>query len=235
MAGSGLPSLWRRIAAQLSAVGFWDGVARPDPYGGIVLLPIMLALMVPILLTAATAFSIGFPLALLPLLSGRRRLFPTLLAMGVVCQVALVLTGWIAADVFARLATEALTAMGTSGDAEVLRLGDELAWATGIMRRTALALAAPTLGHARMADVSADHRGTAATYFAMDVSADSAPEATTARCRTRPPSATPHTWMPAAPLAAPPAVARLTRRTRVRCPASSSQARTRRAWERSEL
>ena len=203
MAGSGLPSLWRRIAAQLSAIGFWDGVARPDPYGGIVLLPIMVALMVPILLTAATAFSMGFPLALFPLLSGRRRLFPTLLAMGVVCQVALVLTGWIAVDVFARLATEALTAMGNSGDAEVLRLGEELAWATGIMRRTALALAAPALGMLAWL-VFLRPSGEAATHFVTDVPADSTQvhEARVAH------ASAPHTWMPAAPLAAPPAVAR---------------------------
>jgi hypothetical protein len=206
MAGSGLPSLWRRIAAQLSAVGFWDGGARPDPYGGIVLLPIMLALMVPTLLTAATAFSIGFPLALLPLLSGRRRLFPTLLAMGVVCQVALVLTGWIAADVFAGLATETLTAMGNSGDAEVQRLGEELAWATGIMRHTALALAAPALGMLAWL-VFLRPSGEAATHFATDVPADSAPMHD-ARVAHAPSSATPHTWMPAAPLAAPPAAAR---------------------------
>jgi hypothetical protein len=183
VAGSGLPSLWRRIAAQLSTIGFWDGVARPDPYGGIVLLPILLALMVPMLLTAATAFSIGFPLALLPLLSGRRRLFPTLLAMGVVCQVALVLTGWIAADVFARLASEALTAMAASGDAEVLRLGDELTWATGILTRTALALVAPTLGMLAWL-MFLRPWGPAATYFS-----ESLP-------------------VPAMPLASPPAVAR---------------------------
>lgn len=179
VAGSGLPSLWRRIGVHLSAVGFWEGVARPDPYGGIVLLPIMIALMVPLLLSAATAFSIALPLALLPLLSGRRRLFPTLLAMGVVCQVALVLTGWIAADVFARLATEAMAAMGNSGDAEVKRLGEELAWATGIMRRTALALAAPALGMLAWM-LFLRPSGTAATYFALDESAD-APEAYTAR------------------------------------------------------
>ena len=126
--------------------------------------------------------------------------------MGVICQVALALTGWIAVDVFARLATETLTAMGNSGDAEVQRLGEELAWATGIMKRTALALAAPALGMLAWL-VFLRPSGEAATHFATDVPADSAPMPD-ARVAHAPSSATPHTWMPAAPLAAPPAVAR---------------------------
>ena len=125
----GAGGFWTSVALEpnrRAADGHWIlGCAwrGPDPYGGIVLLPILLALLVPMLLTAAAAFSIAFPLALLPLLAARSRLFPTLLAMGVICQVALVLTGWIAADVFARLATQALAAMTESGDAEVLRIG----------------------------------------------------------------------------------------------------------------
>jgi hypothetical protein len=56
LAASGLPPLWSKIATQLRAVGFWDAMTRPDPYGGIVLLPIFLALFVPLVLTAAAAF-----------------------------------------------------------------------------------------------------------------------------------------------------------------------------------
>ncbi len=167
LAASGLPPLWSRIATQLTAVGFWDALARPDPYGGIVLLPIFLALFVPLVLTAAAAFSVVFPLALLPLLAARSRLFPTLLAMGVIFQVALVLTGWIAADVFARLATHALAAMAESGDAEVLRVAGELDWATGILTRTALALVAPTLAMLAWL-VFLRPSGAAAGYFAAD-------------------------------------------------------------------
>ena len=148
-------------------LGFWDAVTRPDPYGGIVLLPIFLALFVPLVLTAAAAFSVMFPLALLPLLAARSRLFPTLLAMGVIFQVALVLTGWIAADVFSRVATHALAAMAESGDAEVLRVAGELDWATGILTRTALALVAPTLAMIAWL-VFLRPSGAAAGYFAAD-------------------------------------------------------------------
>ena len=111
---------------QLSAIGFWDargaagsvrrdradpdlaradGPAAADRGGGIL-----------------DRVSAGAA----PSALSRRRLFPTLLAMGVICQVALVLTGWIAADAFARLATQALAAMAASGDAEVLRVGEEV-------------------------------------------------------------------------------------------------------------
>lgn len=99
-----------------------------------------------LLLTAAAAFSVGFPLALLVLVATRSRLVPTLLTLGAICQVALVLSGWIAADVLARLASQALTVMTGSGDAEVLSLASELDWATGTLTRTALALVAPTIG-----------------------------------------------------------------------------------------
>ena len=82
-------------------------------------------------------------------------------------RVALVLTGWIAADAFARLATQAMAAMAASGDAEVLRVGEELDWATGILTRTALALVAPTLGLLAWS-VFLRPSGAAAAYFAAD-------------------------------------------------------------------
>ena len=143
---SGLVPLWSEIAAQLEAVGFWDGLTRNDPYGGIVLLPILLALFVPALVTAAALCSIALPLMLLPLLPSRSRLFPTLLAMGVVCQAALVLGGWLAADAFARLAEQANAAMTASGEAEVLRVAEQLRSATGVLTSTASALVAALLG-----------------------------------------------------------------------------------------
>ena len=195
LAASGLPPLWSRIAAQLTAVGFWDALTRPDPYGGIVLLPIFLALFVPLVLTAAAAFAVAFPLALLPLLAARRRMFPTLLAMGVICQVALVLAGWIAADVFARLATQALAAMTGSGDAEVLRVAGDLERETGILTRTALALVAPTLGMlAWLAFLRPS--GTAAGYFAADTTSapGQSPDASATAL------AAPQPWIRPAPL-----------------------------------
>ena len=199
LAASGLQPLWTKIAAQLRAVGFWDAVTRPDPYGGIVLLPIFLALFVPLVLTAAAAFSVMFPLALLPSLAARSRLFPTLLAMGVIFQVALVLTGWIAADVFSRVATHALAAMAESGDAEVLRVAGELDWATGILTRTAVALVAPTLAMiAWLAFLRPS--GAAAGYFA----ADTTPVPGQAPDASAPTLAAPQPWIRAAPVTATP-------------------------------
>jgi hypothetical protein len=144
-AAAGLPPLWSEIAARLGAIGFWDEWMRPGP-SGMVMIPLMLALLVPALVTAAAFFSIGFPIALLPLLATRSRLFPTLLAMGVVCQAALVLGGWLAAGAFARLAEQAITAMAAAEDAEVLLVADELRRATGVLSSTATALVAPLLG-----------------------------------------------------------------------------------------
>ena len=145
IASSQLPPLWSRIATQLAATGFWDSATLPGQDSGLVMLPVLLGLFVPALVTAAAVYSVAFPLALIPLLTARSPLFLTLLAMGAVCQAALVLTGWIATDIFARLAAQALAAMTASGDAEVLRVADELRQATGILTGTATALVAPLL------------------------------------------------------------------------------------------
>ena len=146
MAASGILPLWSRIVAHLSAIGFWEDVTRPGPFAGLLILPAFIALFVPALVTAAAFFSVAFPLALLPLLATRSRLFPTLLAMGAICQAALVLTGWIAADAVARLAAQALATMTASGEAEVLRVAAEVDRGTSILTRTATALIAPVLG-----------------------------------------------------------------------------------------
>jgi len=145
IAASDLPPLWSRIAAHLAAIGFWDTAMQPGP-SGLVMIPILLALFVPVLVTAAALLSVAFPLALVPLLAARSRLFPTLLVMGVICQAVLVLNGWIAADAFVRLVSQAHAAMTASGDAEVLRVAGDLDRETRILTRTAVALVAPLLG-----------------------------------------------------------------------------------------
>ena len=165
LAASNLPSLWLMIGTQLKAIDFWSGVSRPDPYGGIVLLPIILALFVPALVTAAAAFAIAYPLALLLLLPARRPLFPTLLFMGGLCQAGLVLAGWLSAEMFSRLAEQALIAMDASGDAEVLRLTVDLRLAKGVIASIATALAIPTLIVLAWA-VFLRPTGRAATHFA---------------------------------------------------------------------
>jgi methionine-rich copper-binding protein CopC len=145
-AASGLLPLWGEVGARLEAIGFWEGVAQPGPFGGIVILPILLALSVPGLLSAAALVSIGIPLALLPLLATRSPLFPTLLAMGAVCQTALVLAGVLATEAFGRLTEPLLAAMAASGDAEVLQVNDWVRGATHVLRSTATALVTPMLG-----------------------------------------------------------------------------------------
>jgi hypothetical protein len=66
--------------------------------------------------------------------------------MGAVCQAALVLCGWLAGDMFARLAEQAIAAMAAANDAEVLLVADELRRATGVLSSTASALVIPMLG-----------------------------------------------------------------------------------------
>ncbi len=145
LAASNLPSLWVMIGTQLTAIDFWSGAATPDPYGGIVVLPIVLALFVPVLVSMAAVFAAAYPLALLLLMPARRPLFPALLSMGAICQAGLVLAGWLSADMLGRLAEQALIAMAGSGDAGVLRLSVDLRVATEIVSSTVTALAAPTL------------------------------------------------------------------------------------------
>ena len=145
LAASDLPSLWLMIGTQLKAIDFWSGVSRSDPYGGIVLLPIMLALFVPALVSVAAVFAVAYPLALLLLMPARRPLFPALLLMGALCQAGLVLSSWLSASMLARLAGQGVIAMEASGDAEVLRLSGDLRVATDVIASTATALAIPTL------------------------------------------------------------------------------------------
>ena len=60
-ASIGLPGLWRQIVAQLSAIEFWKGLTTPSQFGGIVMLPILLSLFVPLLVTVAALFSFVVP------------------------------------------------------------------------------------------------------------------------------------------------------------------------------
>jgi methionine-rich copper-binding protein CopC len=143
IAAAGLPSLWRQIAEQLAAIGFWEGIARPDPFGGIVILPILVTLFVPALVTSAAAFSFGLPLVLLARLSARPLLFPTLLAMGAVCQAALVGTGWLASSLLGEVAQAAIASMSATPDPELAQVAGQLNAAIGTLTRAATALVLP--------------------------------------------------------------------------------------------
>ena len=165
LAASNLPSLWLMIGTQLEAIGFWSGVSRSDPYGGIVLLPIILALFVPALVSVAAVFAIAYPLALLSLMPARRPLFPALLLIGALCQAGLVLSSWLSANMLARLAEQALIALEASGDAEVLRVSADLRVARDVIQSTATALVIPTLIVLAWAAFLRP-TGSAATHFA---------------------------------------------------------------------
>ncbi len=143
---SGLVALWSEILDLLGRIGFWEELQRPGPFSGLVMIPVLAALFVPALEAAAAFFLIAVPLGLVVLLLARSRLFPTIFAMTVVCQAGLVVGSVLAADAFARLATEAGAAMIASGDAEVLRVAEGLRRAHDVLTSTAAGFVTPLLG-----------------------------------------------------------------------------------------
>ena len=143
MASSALPSMWRQILTPLTAIGFWDGLKNPGQFGGIIILPILLALFVPALVTVAALFSFLFPLVLLVRLRPRPRMFPVLTAMGAVCQSALVGSGWLATRLLSDLAQAASAEMLRAPDVEVVQLSAQLTDVVATLMRTATVLIVP--------------------------------------------------------------------------------------------
>ena len=143
---SDLLSLWQQISRSLEEIGFWEAAGKSDPFGGIVLLPIMAALLVPALETAAAFALIALPPAMVVLLATRSRLFPRIFAMMVVCQLGFVIAGILAADAFSTLSTEFLAAMATQPDAEMERVGSLLTHGRDVLVSTSMAFVAPALG-----------------------------------------------------------------------------------------
>ena len=139
----GLPGLWRQILAQLSAIDFWNGLTTPSQFGGIIILPILLALFVPLLVTVAAVFSFVFPLVLLARLRFRPLMFPTMLSMGAVCQFALVATGWLATMLLRELTQAFNAAMLEAPNAEVVQVADQLTGAVSTLMATAMMLVLP--------------------------------------------------------------------------------------------
>ena len=142
-ASVGLPGLWRQIVAQLSAIEFWEGLTTPSQFGGIIMLPILLSLCVPLLVTIAALFSLAFPLVLLARLRSRPLMFPRLMSMGAVCQSALVATGWLATRLMRELSQVAATTMAKAPDEDVRQLADQLTAAVGTLTTTATTLVVP--------------------------------------------------------------------------------------------
>jgi methionine-rich copper-binding protein CopC len=142
-----LVPLWREIAQLLGRVGFWEEIASGSQFSGLVMLPILVALFVPSLETAAALLLIAPSPVLLVLLMTRSRRFPEIFAMLVVCQAGLVVSGLFAADAFSRVAAEAIAAMTATDDVEVHRAAEVLRGAQQILATTASVLVVPMLGY----------------------------------------------------------------------------------------
>jgi hypothetical protein len=143
-ASAGLPALWREIGTQLTAIGFWEGLAKPGQFGGIIIVPILVALMIPALVTAAAMFSFLFASVLLARLPFRPLLFPTIASMGAIVQTALVVTGWLATAVLRELAQAAVAEMSNARDLEVRQLAGQLTSAVTTLMMSATLLIVPT-------------------------------------------------------------------------------------------
>jgi len=143
-ASAGLPALWREIGTHLTAIGFWEGLNRPSQFGGIIIVPILVALMIPALVTAAAMFSFLFAIVLLARLPFRPLMFPTIASMGAIVQTALVVTGWLATAVLRDLAQAAVAEMSNARDLEVRQLADQLTSAVATLMMSATLLIVPT-------------------------------------------------------------------------------------------
>lgn len=143
-ASAGLPALWREIGTQLTAIGFWEGLNRPSQFGGIVILPILIALMIPALVTAAAMFSFLFAIVLIARLPFRPMMFPTIASMGAIVQTALVVTAWLATAVLRELAQAAVVEMSNAPDLEVRQVADQLTSAVATLMMSATLLVVPT-------------------------------------------------------------------------------------------
>jgi methionine-rich copper-binding protein CopC len=143
---SDLGPLWREITKLLEDTGFWREIGKPSQFSGVVMLPILVALFVPLLETTAACFLIVVPALLLILLLTRSRLLPAIFAMSVVCQAGLVLAGLLASDAFSQIATEAIAAMTTADDVEVHQAATLLREADDVLSKSAKAFVAPLVG-----------------------------------------------------------------------------------------
>ncbi|HET9064065.1 MAG TPA: copper resistance protein CopC, partial [Candidatus Binatia bacterium] len=167
-----LVPLWREIAELLGRVGFWEEIASGSQFSGLVMLPILVALFVPSLETAAALLLIAPPPVLLVLLMTRSRRFPEIFAMLVVCQAGLVVSSLFAADAFSRVATEAITAMTAADDVEVHRAAEVLRGAQQTLATTASALVVPMLGYLAWLPLLLRTRSVDGFFTAGDASID---------------------------------------------------------------
>jgi hypothetical protein len=144
LASAGLPALWRDINVKLTAIGFWEGVTTSSQFGGIVLLPILMALCVPALVTATALFSGLFPIVLLARLPFRPLMLPAIAGMGAAVQTAMAASSWLASTAMSEISQAAVVAMSSAPDQEVVQLAGELVAAVAVLMTTATMLLVPT-------------------------------------------------------------------------------------------
>jgi hypothetical protein len=144
-AASPLPALWSEIASRLNGNANWGDLSRPAPNAGLIVLPILIGLMVPALVTGAAVAAIVLPVALLVLLPNRPPRFMPLVGMSAVFQAGTAVAAWLASRTLAGLVAAAETLMRDSGDAEVLQVAGQLTQASATLQGTAVALLAPAV------------------------------------------------------------------------------------------
>jgi hypothetical protein len=138
--------LWNLAAGLLDQAGFDDVLASGGQGSGLVVLPILVALLVPSLQTLAAVFLVAVPIALVPLLAARSPRFPTLFTMLVATQAGLVAASLLASHTFGQIVTEAIAAMQASGDAGVVRAIEMATRLLDLVRSTAGGFVLPALG-----------------------------------------------------------------------------------------
>ena len=142
-----LTALWREILVLLERVGFWNAFEGGGMNSGLVLLPVLAALVVPALEAAAAFFLIAVPPGLLALLATRSPLLPRTFAMLAACQAGLVLASLIGADAFSRLATDVIALMSADRDAGLMDAIETLRRAEVALASTARGFVAPAVGY----------------------------------------------------------------------------------------
>jgi hypothetical protein len=139
--------LWNHISALLEQAGFRDELARGGSGSGLVMLPILLALLVPILETITAFFLVVAPLLLLVSLARRSAYFPRLFVMLVATQTGLAVCSFAAAATLSALVLQVMSSMQASGEAEVLRAAELAAQLLGLIDRAARGFVLPVVGH----------------------------------------------------------------------------------------
>jgi hypothetical protein len=142
-----LVALWGEIAEHLRRAGFWAEIERGGTGSGLVMLPIMVALLIPILETATAIFLVVLPPLTIVLVILRSTMLARLFAMLVACQLGLVAAGLLASGAFSSVSSEALAAMRESGDAGTLEVGNALTRADSVLAGTAWAFVLPAVGY----------------------------------------------------------------------------------------